>query len=401
MTDRQEHIRKEALRLARLAGAPRLNRRQFLGRAGALLGVAAVGPTLLAACGGDDDSSGGGDGGGGGGKSVAISNWVDYMAPESKQAFTKATGISLDYKEDINDNNEYFAKVRPNLSKDQSIGSDAFVLTDWMANRMINEVKWVQPLDEAKFPNKVNLRPSLQSPAFDPTRKYSAPWQSGITGIAYNLIETGQEIKTIDDFLAVEGSTTVLSEMRDTVGLFMLATGADPTKATYASAQPAFEKLAKAFDDGSIDGTNGNEYVNDLASGNLAAAMAWSGDVAQIARDNPDVRFAVPEAGGMLWSDNFMIVYTSDKPDLASEFIDFFYDPANAAVLTNYIQYIAPVDGVDAELVKMGGDAAKLVDDPLVVPTPELLENVSIFGPLDENEEEQFDERFAEITGSG
>lgn len=103
----------------------------------------------------------------------------------------------------------------------------------------------------------------------------------------------------------------------------------------------------------------------------------------------------------MLWSDNFMIVYTSDKPDLASEFIDFFYDPANAAVLTNYIQYIAPVDGVDAELVKMGGDAAKLVDDPLVVPTPELLENVSIFGPLDENEEEQFDERFAEITGSG
>lgn len=400
MTDRQELIRNEALRLARLAGAPRLNRRQFLGRAGALLGVAAVGPTLLAACGSDDDSSGGG-GGGGGGKSVTISNWVDYMAPESKKAFTEATGISLDYKEDVNDNNEYFAKVRPNLSKDQSIGSDAFVLTDWMANRMINQVEWVQPLVEAKFPNKANLRPSLQSPPFDPTRKYSAPWQSGVTGIAYNIAETGKEIRTLDDFLAVAGSTTVLSEMRDTVGIFMLDTGADPSTPTYEAAQPAFDKLQKAFDDGDIDGTNGNEYVSDLASGNLAAAFAWSGDVAQIARDNPDVRFAIPESGGMLWSDNFMIAYTSDKPDLATEFINFFYDPVNAAVLTNYIQYIAPVDGVDAELVKMGGDAAKLVDDPLVVPTPELLANVNIFGGLDEDQEEKFDERFAEITGSG
>ena len=157
--------------------------------------------------------------------------------------------------------------------------------------------------------------------------------------------------------------------MRDTVGLFMLAGGIDPTKPTYATAGPAFDALEKAVDDGKIDGFNGNEYVNDLGAGNLAAAFAWSGDVAQITLDNPDVRFAIPDSGGMLWSDNFLIPIGTDKADLASEWINFFYDPKNAAVLTAGIQYISPVAGTGDELTAMGGDAAKLVDNPLVVPT--------------------------------
>jgi len=316
-------------------------------------------------------------------------------------AFKKATGIGVTYTEDINDNNEYFAKIQPNLQKGKSIGRDAFVLTDWMANRIINEVKWAQPLVAAKLPNKVNLRPALASPAFDPQRKFSLPWTSGMTGIAYNIALTGKEIKTIDDFIAVSGPTSVLSEMRDTVGLFMLADGKDLTKPTYESAGPAFDRLEKAISDGEITSFNGNDYVADLGTGNLAAAFAWSGDVAQITRDNPDVRFVIPESGGTLWSDNLMIPVTSDKPDLASEWINFFYDPVNAARLTSFIQYISPVEGVAEELIKLGGDAAKLADDPLVNPTEGVLATLSIFGPLNEAEEIRFDKRFAEIQGAG
>ena len=366
-----------------------------------MLGGLAVAPTVLAACGGSDGKSSKSGSGGGGGKSVAISNWTSYMDPSLKKSFPKDTGIALTYDEDINSNNEYFAKIRPNLSKHQSIGKDGFVLTDWMANRMINQVKWVQPFDEAKFPNKANLRQALKSPNFDPTRKYSAPWASGVTGIAYNIGITKKEIKTIDEFLAVEGTTTILDEMRDSVGLFMRSLGIDTAAPTYTKAEPAFDKLAAAFSDNKIDGTNGNEYVNDLGNGNLAAAFAWSGDVAQITLSNPDVRFAVPDSGGMLWSDNFMIPYTTDKADLASQFINYFYDPKNAAILTAYIQYISPVDGVPAELTKMGGKAAKLVDNPLVNPTDEFLSTLAIFGPLGPADEEKFDKRFAEITGSG
>jgi spermidine/putrescine transport system substrate-binding protein len=396
MSEREERIHREAARLARLG----MSRRQFLGRTGAVLGGLAIAPTMLAACGGDDDSGGSGDGGGCG-KSIAISNWTSYMAPALLKSFPADTGIDLTYDEDINDNNEYFAKIQPSLSQGDSIGRDGFVLTDWMANRLINQVEWVQPLVPASFPNKANLRAALASPGFDPTRRFSAPWASGMTGIAYNIDETGQEIRTIDDFLAVAGSTTVLSEMRDTMGLFMNSLGIDTADPNYASAEPAFDALAAAFDDGKIDGTNGNEYVNDLAAGNLAAAFAWSGDVAQITLDNPAVRFAVPESKGMLWSDNFMIPSTSDKANLASEFINFFYDPENAAVLMAEIQYVSPVDGVEAELTALGGDAAALVDNPLVVPNEEFLANFAIFGPLGPDDEEKFDERFAEITGTG
>lgn len=399
MSARDDRVRREAARMARLG----MSRRQFLGRSSALVGGIAVAPAILAACGG---SSGGGSGSGSD-KSVSISNWTGYMGSTSANAtkrektFSADTGIALTYDEDINSNNEYFAKIRPNLSKKESIGRDGFVFTDWMANRMINQVKWVEPFVEAKFPNKTNLRPALAAPAFDPTRTYSVPWASGVTGIAYNIGLTGKEIRTIDEFLAVSGTTTILDEMRDTVGLFMRSLDLQTEQPTYAEAEPAFDKLDQAFSDGTIDGVNGNEYVNDLGNGNLAAAFAWSGDVAQITLSNPDVRFAVPDSGGMLWSDNFMIPYTSDKAGLASEFVNYFYDPKNAADLTADIQFISPVDGVPEELTKMGGDAAKLVDNPLVNPTDESLSALAIFGPLGPAEEERFDKRFAEITGAG
>jgi spermidine/putrescine transport system substrate-binding protein len=391
----EEMIRAEAARLTRAA----MSRRGFLGRAGTVLAGAAIAPAVLAACG---SSGGSKSSGSGGSDAVTISNWPEYIAKQSKTDFTKDTRIALTYHEDINDNNEYFAKIRPNISRNQSIGTDGFVLTDWMANRVINQVKWTQPLVAAAFPNLKNLRAALAHPAFDPKRASSAPWASGVSGVAYNTKSTGgKEIKTLDDFLAVSGTTTVLSEMRDTVGLFMLADGKDITKPTYAEAQPAFDRLDKAFKDGSIDGTNGNEYVNDLAAGNLAACFAWSGDVAQVAKDNPNIKFIVPDSGAPLWSDNFMIPKTTTNQKRATEWINFFYDPKNAAVLTATIQYISPVEGTADALTAMGGEAAKLVDNPLVNPTDEFLNQLSIFGPLSEAEEVKFDKRFSEITGTG
>lgn len=373
----------------------RIGRREFLARMGLLAGGAAVAPGVLAACGG------GGGGGGGDGREVSISNWTAYIDPALNRKFTRQTGIKVTYTEDINDNNEYFAKIRPNLSKNRSIGRDGFVLTDWMASRLINEVRWVQPLVESRIPNKANLRAALRSPGFDRDRTYSLPWQSGVTGIAYNIEVTGREVRSIEDFLEVEGTKTVLTEMRDTIGLIMASLGIEPEEPTFAKAEPAFDFLERAVRDGKIDGFNGNEYVSDLGAGNLAAAFAWSGDVAQITRDNPDVRFAIPESGGMLWSDNFMIPKTSDRPGLASEWINFFYDPVNAARLTAEVQFISPVEGVPEELTKLGGEAAELVENPLVVPTEEFLARNHIFGPLAGREEERFDRRFSEILGTG
>ncbi len=374
------------------SGSYRVNRRNFLKSIGVLGGAVAVSPALLAACSSDDSSSA---------NSVHISNWTAYIADALKSDFERETGISLTYTEDISDNIEYFAKIQPVLSRNNSIDRDGIVLTDWMCSRLINQLEWTQPLDKDVFTNFSNLQPALADPAFDPGREQSVPWASGIAGIAYNISLTGGEIRTYEEFLAVEGRTTVLTEMRDTLGIVMMADGVNIETVTRAQLDAGFDALQEAFDSGQINGANGNEYVTDLEGGNIAACFAWSGDVAQASVDNPDIRFVVPESGGTLWSDNFMIPISSDKPDLATEFINYFYDPAVSAKWVEFVQFISPVVGVEDELTKLGGEAAALVDNPLVVPTEEILSNLQIFGPLSEEDEEAFDQRTAEVLGAG
>ena len=393
--------RRSRNRLVRQA----VTRRQFLGRAGAFTGAVVLGPSILAACGGDDDddASGGGDGGGDG-QEIRISNWIEYIDENQElvAASAAAIGASVDYIEDINDNNEYFATVlQPNLAQGNSPNRDGFIVTDWMAARVI-DLEWVQELDKAVAPDLVNVRAALSDPPWDAGRTFSIPWQTGMTGIAYNLEVTGRELTSMSDLLdpAFAGRVTFLTEMRDTVGLFMLLDGQDPSTATYDNAQGAFELIQDAKDSGQLRGFTGNEYVNDLSTGNLAACIAWSGDVAQLSLDEPNIRFVVPSDGGMLWSDNFLIPITSDNATLASEWINFFYDPVNAAQLTMAIQYVSPVEGVADELRKLGDDGIALAENALVVPDEATLSQVHIFVGLDEEQEQLFDERFAEIAGA-
>ena len=160
----------------------RMSRRRFLGRSSLALGGLALGPTLLAACGGGDD--GGGGGGGGGGEAadftpttsdtLRISNWPFYIDEETVGLFETESGLTVDYREDVNDNEEYFARIREPLSRGDDIGADMFIVTDFMVNRLIG-LGWLAPLDDANIPNKANLvglaaghrlrpRPDLQPP---------------------------------------------------------------------------------------------------------------------------------------------------------------------------------------------------------------------------------------------
>ncbi len=371
-----------------------LNRRDFLKASGLIAAGLAVSPALLAACTSNSSSDSSA-------KSIHISNWPTYIGDSQKKGFEKATGIKLTYTEDINDNDEYFAKISPLLNKDKSIDRDGFVLTDWMANRIINQVKWAQPLSQKKLTNKDNLVDALQSPTFDKKRTHSMPWASIIAGIAYNIKLTGKEIKTFDDFLNVQGSKTVLSEMRDTIGIMLMDANVKLADATPEQITTQFERLQELIDSKKIDGINGNDYITDLSSGNLAACIAWSGDASQMTIDNPDIRFVIPESGGTLSSDNFMIPISSDKPDQATEFINYFYDPVVSAQWVADVQYISPVKGVADELTKLGGDAAKLVDNPLAVPDEATLAHLQMFPSLEEKVEEKFADQTSEVVGAG
>jgi spermidine/putrescine transport system substrate-binding protein len=373
-----------------------ITRRSLLGRMSVLAAAGVVGPGLLAACGSDDE---GGSGGGGDSNALWHDNWTGYMDGETLDLFREASGIDLKYTE-LFDNYESFAKYQADLAAGRSIGPDIITPTSWLAARLIG-LGWLQEIPLADIPNAANLSASLQKPDFDPEGKYSLPYQSGMTGVAYNIAETGGELKSMADLFdpKFKGRVGMLTEMRDTVGLTMLLTGNDPATATMDSADEAFDMIDEANSSGQIRAFTGNDYMDDLATGNYAACIGWSGDISQLALDNPDLRFAIPEEGGMRWFDTMVIPAGAENAANAAVWMDYLYDPVNAARIATFIGYISPVDGVQEELA--AGDAAQqaLAESPLMFPDEATLAGLSVFANLDEETEAAFDERFAAITG--
>lgn len=370
-----------------------VTRREFITRGGATLGGLALAPALLSS--GSAFATAQTDGPGG---KVNVLNWPLYIDKKSKKDFTKTTGVALKYNEGINDNNEFFAKYQEELSQDRSIGFDIVMPTSWMAQRLI-ELGYVQKLPLGDIPNAANLSPTFQNPLWDPTGEYSLPWQTGMTGIAYNIKETGRELTSINDLFdkKFKGKIGVLSEMRDTMGLMALSEGIDPGTIDFAQAKPAFKKLEKASDSGQIRRFTGNDYQDDLVAGNFAACIGWSGDVAQLLIENDKLRFVIPDEGGMKWADTMLWVTPSDKSAPVAAWMNYFYDPAVAARVATYVQYISPVAGIQAELAELDPAAA---ESPLIFPDEEVQARLHTFGTLDSKQEEQFDNRFAEIAGA-
>ena len=377
-------------------------RRLFLQRLAATAAGAVLAPTLLQACKGNGNGNGSGSRSGSG--ELVISTFPLYIdpdapgAPGSVSRFRRDTGIQLRYLEDIKDTRQFFARIRPQLAAGRPLVQDLMVLPSWMAQRLIG-LGWLEPLPLAQVPNIRNLVPYLANPPWDPQQRYSLPWQSGIAGIAYNIKATGRELARIDDLFdpALRGRVSALLEMRDTMGLLMLADGQDISQPTWAAAQPSFARLEQARKDGQIRRFTGNDYQNDLLAGNLAACIGWSGDVAQLVLEQPDLRFVVPESGGVLWSDVMLMPKGAQHRREAAAWMNWVYEPVEAARIAAAVQYISPVVGVRQQLAKDPATAA-LAANELMFPDAAMQQRLHSFGPLSESEEARWEERFASIT---
>jgi spermidine/putrescine transport system substrate-binding protein len=372
----------------------------MLGRMAAVAGAGLVGPQLLAACGGDDSTSSATTGGGGS-KSLWFDNWPLYIDDETVDLFTKASGLDFRYTEAFNDNDTWFAKNQQLLADKKSIGPDIVAPTYWLAARLI-ELGWVQELPLGDIPNAKNLVPSLEKPGWDPTGKFSLPWQSGMTGIAYNIDVTKRELTSMADLYdpAFKGKIGMLKELRDTVGLTMLMLGDKPEDATIESAEPAFKKIEEAVADGQIRQFTGNDYQDDLTTGNFAACIGWSGDIAQLALDNDALRFAIPEEGGMQWSDTMVVPAGAEHPENVAAWMDYVYDPANAARITESVGYNPPVAGVQDILAKGTEDQKALSESTLLFPDDTTLSRLHVFANLDDDAQVAFQKRYGDIIGA-
>jgi spermidine/putrescine transport system substrate-binding protein len=268
-----------------------------------------------------------------------------------------------------------------------------------MAARMIR-LGWIQKLDPAKIPNvQANLLPSLLNRPFDAENRISIPWQSGLAGLAYNGNVT-KELRTVDELLTrpdLKGKVTALSEMRDTMGLLLGSNGHDPANFTAAQFDDALNKLKKAVDSGQIRKFTGNDYAPDLAKGDIAACIGWSGDVIQLSGEDEKVRFVAPDSGVMLYSDNMMVPNKATHKGNAEALINYYYEPAVAAKLAAYVNYICPVKGAQAEMDKIDPELAA---NPLIFPDDALLSKSKVFMALDEKQEKEYEGKFQQVIGA-
>jgi spermidine/putrescine transport system substrate-binding protein len=417
---RRPPLSPEAAQIVRAMQAGRPSRRSMLTGAGAL-GMGA----FLAACStsapGATGSASGGAGTGtapAGTPSPAVdksdaekivnwANWTLYLDFDDKsktyptlEAFQEKTGIKATYSEDIEDNDTYYGKIQAQLKAGQDIGKDIIVLTDYMAARVVRQ-GLVQPLVESVMPNKNNILDNLVDVSYDQGRKQSLTWQSGYAGLAWNKAKVPGGLKNVSDLWKPElkGRVEVLSEWRDTLGLIMMEQGKRiDGKFPDADFENALAVLEKQLNDGQIRQVKGNSYKEDLISEDALAVIGWSGDIFQLVAENGDKwGFAIPEAGGTLWSDNMLIPVGSPHAKNASTLMNYYYDPKVAAEVAAYVNYICPVKGAQAEMEKLDAELAK---SSLIFPTADDLAKVQVFFSLDPETETRYTEQFQKVLGN-
>ena len=369
-----------------------------LSRRTVLAGVGGAGAAVaLASC-----SSGGSSA-----ENIRWANWTEYLDYDEATGenpslvdFAKANGIEVSYKEAILDNDEFTAPLLDKLQSKKDIGYDLVTLTDWMTARWIR-LGYTAKFTEGSIPNKANLISSLQNPSFDPGRTQSLPWQGIMAGVGWNTEKIPGGVKSIEQLFSPKnkGKVVVLSEMRDTMGLILNYLGIDPSKDfTEDQFMKGIEFLDKKVKEGIVIGVRGNEYTQDLRDGNVWAVIGWSGDMFQLkAESEGKFDFVLPEEGGIIANDNLMIPATATNNAAVEKLINYYYDPAIAAKVAAFVNYVCPVDGAQAEMAKFD---AELAASEFIFPTEKTKSQLKIFRALTAAEETKFQTAFQSVAGN-
>jgi spermidine/putrescine transport system substrate-binding protein len=336
-------------------------------------------------------------------KTLNWANWPFYIDEDDDgsyptlERFQDEFGIRVNYLVDVDDNNSYFAKVRDQLALGRDIGADTVCLTDWMVGRMIG-LGYTQELNKDNIPNASNLVEGLRDPSFDPGRVHSLPWQSGFAGIAYNTEKTG-EVRSVSDLWRddLKGRVGVLSEMRDTIGVIMLSNGVD-ISSDFSSDDfmAALDIFREQVESGQIRNVRGNAYTEDLVNEDTLAAICWSGDITVLNYEAgyDKWEFVIPEEGGTLWSDNFLIPIGSPRKKNAETLINYYYEPEIAAEVAAWVNYVTPVEGAYEAALEIDPE---LAENQLIFPNDDTLAQVTVFRGLSAQEENEYQSAFQSI----
>ena len=338
------------------------------------------------------------------GGTLNFANWIGYIdvSDDNKthptlDKFTDETGVTVNYQEAVDDNETFFSKIQGPLDQGLATEWDIIVVTDWMVARLAR-LGWLEKIDTANTPNfPTNLSEQYHGRSFDPDTNLAAPWQSGMTGIGFDKAKTG-DLDSLDVFwdATYKGKLTYLTEMRDTVGLAAIKLGFKPEELTEDQFQQSLAEVDKAVKAGLVRQLTGNSYIDVMASGDAIVAIAWSGDITGLLvpdqTPEQDFQWALPKEGGMLWTDNMVMPKGVVNKAQAEAWINFYYDPANAATVEAYVNYVCPVKGTKELLT----DEA---DNPLIFPPADYVARLHQFRAVTAAEEQAWGEAFSKVLG--
>ncbi len=297
---------------------------------------------------------------------LQLFNWGDYTSPELLAKFEKETGIKVTVT-DYDSNDTALAKIEA--------GGHGFDLVVPSANyvQIYVEKGLVQELDLSKLPHHGNIAPEWVDVDYDPGRKYSVPWQWGLTGMAVNQKLYSGDINTSAIFLdpppELVGKINVTPEMNDIISLTTMYLGGEICSEDPELMKKVRDKLVEAKPKWlSMDyGMTEKMAVNDVM-----ASVYWNGAIFRTRLQNPDVKFGFPKEGFPVFMDQVMLLSDAQNVEEAYKFLDFIELPENAALISDFARYANGIAGSEEFM------PADMKDAPEIV-IPEELKSKGVF----------------------
>ncbi|MEZ5098030.1 MAG: extracellular solute-binding protein, partial [Nocardioides sp.] len=256
-------------------------------------------------------------------------NWPAYIDRRGGQRptldrFVAQSGIEVDYAVPIKDNAAFLDTVGDRLAARADIGYDLITLTTWAAARLVADGN-VQAFGPIEHGDRVIS--ALASPPWDPEQRFAMPWQAGLTGIAYDARSVDRAIGSVAELVErrdLAGRVGLLTEWNDTLGMVLLAQGRDLADLSADLIRESLDYVRERAAAGQFRGYYGNEYLGALHRGELAACLAWSGDILQAQLSNPYLKFVVPEEGLLIWSDDLLVPAASTRSAEVAALVDYY-----------------------------------------------------------------------------
>lgn len=301
-----------------------------------------------------------------------IYTWSNYINEAITQRFTEQTGIKVVF--DIYDSNETM------LAKMQAGGGNIYSVlypSDYMVQEMV-DLDLLTPLDASRITGLSDLFDNWKNPVYDENNAHSVPFSWGTTGLLYNseLLDTEPEDWSYlwDEQSKLSRRMTLFNDVREVMGATLKSLGysynsTDPKE--IESAYNQLRELKPAISSFTTDG-----WRDQILAGDLLIAMVYSVDAIEFITEEPALKYLLPASGSSLWTDTMAIPKTAPNAEAAYEWINFLYDPDNAAWVVNELKFATPSRTALAKV------ADELKENKILFPSENLLQKCEGIAPI-------------------